>query len=496
MTKDVSRAAGERPHAAVATDAEESLPADPAAAPAGEVADPAGEPLRWRERLSYGVGDIGANMIFVPITTFLMFYLTEIVGIGAAIAGTLLLLGRLMDGTLDLIIGTLIDKTSSRWGKARPWLLVSAPFVVVAFLLLFNVPDGLDMRGKEIYAFVFYFLCLGVGFVASNLAYHTLLSVITSNSRMRVSLTVIRTACALVSGLVVSTITIPVVASFGGGQQGWTVTVFIYGGIAIVTLLAVFFGTKERVRPVREEKSSSRPPVRRLIVIVFRNPFFLLGFAFFFSVYLLSGASSAGVYYASDVLGDSRLFGFLSMAQLAPIIVGIWFMPRVIARFGKRVPILIGVVVILIGAGITFIDPTSLSLIVAGTLLKGIGGIPAMAAMFALIADIVDYGEWKSGVRVDGMTYGAATAGQNFGAGLGAALVGWVLAAGHYQAGSTSQPASAIGAEVFLYLGLPVIVALAQGVIIFFLNIDKHMPVMQRDLAARRTNAEQTKDHT
>lgn len=306
----------------------------------------------------------------------------------------------------------------------------------MTFVLLFNVPAAWNTTGKEVYAFVMYFLCLGVGFVSSNLAYHTLLSVITSNSRMRVSLTVIRTACALVTGLGVNVITIPLVASFGGGQTGWSITALIYGGLALLTLLVVFFGTKERVRPARAADASSRRPAKQLIGLLLRNPYFFLGFAFFLCVYLLSGTASVGVFYASDVLGGPTLYSLLSLVSLAPLVIGIWFMPIVIARYGKRRPILFGIAITLVGAAITFIDPTNLPLLLTGTLVKSLGGVPAMAAMFALVADIVDYGEWKSGVRLDGMTYGAATAGQNFGAGLGATLVGWLLAAGNYQSGA------------------------------------------------------------
>lgn len=461
---------------AVAPVATENIPDDPTAVR-----------LSWRERLSYGVGDIGGNLIFGLITSFLLFYLTDTVGVGAAIAGTLLLLGRLMDGTMDLIVGTLIDKTSSRWGKARPWILFSAPFVVVTFVLLFNVPAGLDSTGKEIYSFVFYFLCLGVGFVGSNLAYHTLLSVITSSSRMRVSLTVIRTACALVAGLGVNVVTIPIVGAFGGGQQGWTTTVLIYGALSLITLLVVFFGTRERVRPVHEADRSAKRPLRELLGILLRNPYFYLGFAFFFLVYILAGSAGSGIYFAKDVLGDTNVYSLLSIVGLLPLIVGIWFMPAVIGRFGKRGPILVGVAIGLVGAAITFIDPTNLTLVLVGTLIRSIGGVPAASAMFALIADIVDYGEWKSGVRVDGMTYAAATAGQNFGAGLGAALVGWLLAAGGYDATAPSQAPSALAMEVFLFLGLPAVILVLQGVIVYFLRIDKSMRQMQRDLAERRT---------
>lgn len=449
--------------------------------------DPSAVRLSWRERFAYGIGDIGGNLIFGPITSFLLFYLTDTVGVGAAIAGTLLLLGRVLDGTMDLIIGSLIDKTSSRWGKARPWILFSAPFVALTFFLLFNVPSGLGSTGKEIYAFVFYFLCLGVGFVCSNLAYHTLLSVITSSSRMRVSLTVIRTACALVAGLAVNVITIPVVTTLGGGQQGWSTTILIYAVIAMITLLVVFFGTKERVRPARAADQSATRPLRELLGIALRNPYFYLGFAFFFLVYVLAGSAGAGIYFAKDVLGDPNIYSFLSIVSLLPLVVGIWFMPAIIVRFGKRVPILVGIAIGLAGAAITFIDPSNLTLVLVGSLIRAIGGVPAAAAMFALIADIVDYGEWKSGVRVDGMTYAAATAGQNFGAGLGAALVGWLLAAGGYVAAAPSQSSSALSTEVFLYLGLPAVILVLQGITIFFLKIDKSMPEMHGDLAARRT---------
>lgn len=493
MAKDAAQTSGEQLRAAVAMTNEESAAAALAAVGVGEdTQDPAGGRLNIRERLAYGVGDIGGNLIFGAITSFLLFYLTDTAGIGPAIAGTMLLFGRILDGTMDLIVGTLIDKTSTRWGKARPWILFSAPFLVATFVLLFNVPQGLDKTGKEIYAFVFYFFCLGVGFVASNLAYHTLLSVITSSSKMRVSLTVIRTVCALVAGMAVNIITIPVVSSFGGGQSGWSLTILIYGAISLITLLVVFFGTKERVKPARDADRSAKRPLRQLLKILLSNRYFYLGFAFFFFVYILSGSAGAGIYFAKDVLGDPNLYSLLSFVSLAPLIIGIWFMPVIIGRWGKRVPMLVGVAITLVGAGITFIDPSNLTLVLTGSLIRAIGGVPAAAAMFALIADIVDYGEWKSGVRVDGMTYAAATAGQNFGAGLGAALVGWLLAAGQYDPSAATQPSSVTSIEVFLYLGLPAIIAVIQGAIVYFIKIDKTMSQMQRDLAARRLEPAET----
>lgn len=490
MAKNPTRATAEQVRAAVAMTTEDSPTANFAAVGVGESpADDSGQRLKIRERLAYGLGDVGGNLIFAPVSAFLLFYFTDIVGIGAAIAGTLLLLGRLLDGTLDLIVGTLIDRTSTRWGKARPWILLSTPILVLSFVLLFNIPAGLDQTGKEIYAFVFYFLCLGIGFVGSNLAYHTLLSVITSSTKMRVSLTVIRTFFAIFTTLVVNVVTIPIITSLGGGQGAWSSVVLTYGIIAAITFVVLFFGTKERVTAILPPEQGAKLPLGQKIGHLVRNPFFFLAFGFFLLTYLITGTAGIGIYFASDVLGDPNLYSFIGLVGILPLLIGIWFMAPIIGRFGKRRAMLVGIVISLVGIGVSLIDPSNITLVVAGGLIRGLGSIPAAAAMFALVADVVDYGEWKSGVRLDGMTYAAATAGQNFGAGLGAALVGWILAFGGYDGAAEVQSASAIGSEVFLMLWLPLIATVLLGVIIYFLNIDKNLSQMQRELAERRATA-------
>src|SRR5699024_10785104 len=142
----------------------------------------------------------------------------------------------------------------------------------------------------------------------------------------------------LVTGLAVNVITIPVVTSLGGGQQAWTITTLVYGGLALITLLVVFFGTKERVRPARTEDNTERRPVRQLVALLFRYPYFLLCFGFSLFLFLRSVTSSVCMYYAFDVLGDLNVYSLLSLACLARILINIWFIPLVIARFGKLKP--------------------------------------------------------------------------------------------------------------------------------------------------------------
>lgn len=490
MAKNSARTMGEQTRSAVALATEHSATANFAAVAVGDpVEDDSGQRLRIRERLAYGIGDVGGNLIFAPVSAFILFYFTDIVGLGAAIAGTLLLFGRILDGTLDLIVGTLIDRTSTRWGKARPWILLSTPVLVLSFIGLFNVPAGLDTTGKEIYAFVFYFLCLGVGFVGSNLAYHTLLSVITSSTKMRVSLTVLRTFFAILTTLIVSVVTIPIITALGGGQGAWSSVILVYGLIAAVTFIVLFFGTKERVRSVLPPEQGSKLPLKTKIGHLVLNPYFFLIFAFFLVNYVLTGTQSVGIYFASDVLNDPNLYSLLGLAFILPLLIGIWLMAPIIVRVGKRKAMLVGIAISIIGAAIALIDPTNLTLALVGALVRGVGMIPSAAAMFALVADVVDYGEWKSGVRLDGMTYAAATAGQNFGAGLGTALVGWILAAGAYDGVAEVQPESAVSAEIFLMLWMPLILSVMLGVIVYFLNIDKNLSQVQSDLAARRLTA-------
>lgn len=443
-----------------------------------------GEHLRVRERVSYAVGDFGGNILFTGVGAFILFYLTDYAGLGAAIAGTILLLGRVFDGTMDLLIGALIDKTSTRWGKARPWVLLSTPVVVVSFILLFSIPKGLGETGSAIWAFVFYFLCLGVGFVASNLSYHSLLSLMTTSTRMRVSAEAIRTFCALASGLIVSVITIPVITSFGNSRASWTVLYTVYGLVAALTFLMVFFGTKERTAPKKPENPIR---LRTALPTLVRNRYFWIIFVLFILTYGQSALGAVGIYVAKDLLGNPSAFSLLSLTAVVPVLLAMWFIPRLIARYGKRWPIIIGLFVSILGGLFLLIDPHSILILLIGNIIRGLGLVPITISLWASVADTVDYGEWKSGMRLDGMTFAAATAGQNVGAGFGAAAIGWILAAGHYQSATNHiQPISALNAEIFIMVWLPIFATLGTIVAMYFLDLDRKLPTIHADLARRK----------
>lgn len=439
-----------------------------------------------REKISYGLGDLGANVIYAPATAFILFYLTNVAGIGAAIAGTILLVGQLLNGVTDVAIGALIDKTSTRWGKVRPWVIGSALPLAASFVMLFSVPTDLDETGRVVWALIAYTLVMAVFFTANNVAYSALMSVLTASPRVRVTLTAFRFFTALLTTLVVNAITLPIIGALGSGPSAWTTTATIYGVISVLTMVIVFLGTKERLSDVGEAHETARQPLRLLLGNLVRNHYFFLAALLFIVFNLTTGLSSAaGVYFATDVLGDPNLFGLLSLAGILPALLGIPFMPHLIGRYGKRPLFLIGIGVMIVGSVLPLIDPTNLGIALTGLVLRGIGMVPLTAGNFAIVADVVDYGEWKFGVRSDGLVYSSVSLGQKIGSGFGAAIVGWVLAAGGYAVGADTQTAASVQSIIVAYIYLPLIAVVLTGVVVYFFRIERHAPAVQAFLAER-----------
>ena len=447
--------------------------------------------LQLREKLAYGVGDIGSNLVYIPLSTFALFYFTDIAGIGAAMAGGILLAGQLLNGVSDLLIGYLIDRTRTRWGKARPWILGTSIPLAVSLVAMFSVPASLDQTGRAIWALVSYTLVTAVFFTASNVAYSALMSIMTLDAKSRVTLATFRFFAALLTGLVVNIATLPLVTSFGTGQTGWTTTIALYAFLTVAALCTVFFGTRERVIAGEDRENSVRQPTRLLVRSLTHNRFFFLAAALFLLFYLSNTLGSAGgIYLASDVLGDPSLFGLLSAAQLLPPLILIGFMPKFISRYGKRRMFLIGIAVMFVGTAVVLIDPTNAPLVVSSAVVRGIGLVPLTAGIFALVGDVVDYGEWRFGVRTDGLIYSSVVFGQKLGSGVGGALAGALLAAGGYAAGASQQTPEAIQAILAVSFYVPLIAIAAMAIVVWFIRIERYAPEVHAHLEARASSVQ------
>ncbi|MFD2115103.1 MFS transporter [Paenibacillus yanchengensis] len=434
--------------------------------------------IKFSERLGYGFGDLASNLIWTATGMFLTFFYTDIVGISAAAVGTLLLIARVFDAFVDLGIGGLVDKTKSKYGKARPWLKWFAIPYGIAGILLFTAPN-FGPTGALIYAYITYLL-VNVIYSAINVPYSALNSLITQDQYQRSVLNIFRMFCALVGMLVITTMTLPIVDAFGGGKAGWSSTFIMFGVVSSVLFLITFRTTKERVTPSVVQKDI---PIKRGFKALFRNKYWIIVVV----LMLIGGISGAisnavGIYYYQYIMNDRNLVGLLGLIGLVPIIIGLLFVAPIIKKYGKRNSMLVGLVIILIGCFILLINPTSLSVIITSILIKSIGSVPIAAAGFALLADTIEYGEWKTGIRTEGLVYSAGSFGTKAGNGIGAATVGWLLAMGGYVGGQEVISATASNTIEFMYIYIPIIFTVIQLLILIPYKLDKEYPEVIADL--------------
>ncbi|AFC28615.1 sugar transporter [Paenibacillus mucilaginosus 3016] len=439
--------------------------------------------LGFKEKLGYGLGDLASGFIWTAASAFLTFFYTDVVGLSAAAVGTLLLVARVFDGFVDIGVGALIDRTKSRHGKARPWLLWLAVPFGIAGVLMFTAPD-LGPTGALVYAYITY-LIMNVIYSGINVPYGVLNSLITQDAYQRSVLNIFRMVMALVGAVLVTSLTMPLVAALGGGKTGWMSTFLIFGALSILLFLITFKTTTERVKPSVTQKDI---PLKRGVKALFRNKYWALMVGFGIVFFTLNAAGSAvNVYYAQYVLKDASLVGILNIAGLVPILIGLFLVAPIIKKYGKRNAAFGGIIVMILGSLVMLIDPASLPVILTATVIKAIGTVPIMGTFFAMLADTVEYGEWKTGMRTEGLVYSAGSFGTKAGSGIGAALTGWILAWGGYVGGQEVQSDTTIAALQFLFIYLPVILCAVGLVILWFYKLDQKYQQIIDDLNAIKT---------
>lgn len=448
----------------------------------------AGGKVSLREKVCYGVGDVGANLVWTTVASFLTIYCTDVAGIAAGVVGTLMLIARLFDGVSDLFMGIIIDKTQTRWGKARPWVLWSAPPLVISLIMIFSVPD-LGSNGKAAYLLAVYIFLAAVCFTASNLSYNTMLSLVTTEQHDRNVMNTIRFEFTMIAQLVINVVTIPLVHILGNGQKGWTFMSILYAVVAMAMFTITFMGTKERYKPIKPAVSAKekKHPVKTVKTLCKNKYFILITLAFAVIYTSLGLTGGARIYYAKYVLGNEMLNSTMTMFNYIPTILTIMLIPIFTKRFGKIKALFIGFSFYAAGLVLEIAGPVNLPMIYAGLVLQGIGHAALYSCLFAIVGDVVDYSEWKDGIREEGITYSVTSFGQKIGTGLGTAALGWILAAGNYDGMAAVQPDSAILAIKSLFLYLPMAITIVVLIIWYlFMGIDKIYPRVRKELDERR----------
>lgn len=433
------------------------------------------EKIKFREKLAYAVGDGGCNIIWSLVGSYLTFYYTDSVGISAAAVGTLMLLARVLDGISDLLMGSVIDRTKTRWGKARPWLLFSAPFMMIGLILLFSVPGNLPENGKLAYAYVTYIFLAVIVYTACNLSYVTLLSLWTDDLQVRTVASSIRFFICILVMIASSYITNPLVSKIG-----WTSTSIIFGMVGMILILITFFGTRERVTEQKQETEQTQE--RQLVDLLknlIKNKYFFIVTLIFVMLYSMAGMmNGVGIYYARDILGNMNYFGTLSLFRFVPSLIASMMMPRLVEKYGKWKILMVGFLLVAVSFGMNALAPRNIPVVLFALVIWGVGQTAAFGLVFPFVADVVDYGEWKTGIRIDGLTYSSVSFGMKVGTGLGSAVVGWFLDMGGYNATAAVQSESALNAIIALYTWMPCVVMVLGLVLLGFANMDKVRKMM------------------
>ncbi len=467
---------------------------------------PSLQKLSVREKLGYSLGDSAANLIFQTMIIFQLNFYTDTFGITATAAGTLLLVARVWDAVFDPMMGAIADRTNTRWGKFRPWILWTAlPFGIMAFLT-FSTP-GFSGTGKLVYAYFTYIVLMMV-YSANNLPYSALSGVMTGNMVERTSLSSYRFVFAMLAQFVVQGLALPMVAFFGDGDsaKGYQFTMGIFSVLAVVFFMITFSSTKERIKPPPQQKTSIKQDFGDL----FRNgPWIAMFFVTLLVFIHLSMRGGVLLYFFKYYLNEAEMFSLMDKLGLAgkltdrdvagmafslfnvcgttAMIIGILFSKMLAKRYGKRNVYIGGlagttiITVFFISMGPNAIVPTFLLQISYG-LVYGV----TIPLLWAMMADVADFSEWKNRRRATGIVFSAVVFGLKAGLGFGGAIGGYVLALYGYVP-NVAQSAEAITGIRMTISIYPAIAFVGALVALYFYKIDKKLEyTIQDELAERR----------
>src|SRR5687768_7841470 len=382
------------------------------------------------EKIGYGLGDAAANFIFQTMLVFQLAFYTDTFGITAAAAGTLFLVVRVWDAIFDPIMGVIADRTSTKWGKFRPWILWTAvPFGIMGFLTFTTPPFGAE--GKLIYAYVTYIILMMV-YSANNLPYSALSGVITGNLAERRSLSSYRFVCAMGAAFVIQGLALPMVNYFGGGDtaKGYQITMGIFSALAVVFFFITFATTRERVQPDPTQQSS----VKQDFADLARNgpwlAMFVLTIVLFVTLAMRGGVM---LYYFKYFVGREDLFSLFNVCGLGATIIGVIGSTSLAKRFGKRDVFIAGLALTVVFPAMFVVLPrTAVTAMFAVEMLRQLAYGFTIPLLWAMMADVADYSEWKNRRRATAVVFSAIVFGLKAGLGFGGAIGGWVLSAYGY----------------------------------------------------------------
>ena len=440
--------------------------------------------LSWREKLSYGVADMGFNFYWANIATFLMFFYTEVFGISAAAAGSMLFAIKIINAFTDPVIGAVADRTRTRFGKFRPYLIWMALPLAAAGVLTYTTP-GLVGNGKLAWAYGTYLLLM-VCYTSINIPYNALSGVMSSDAQERSTINGLRFVFAFGGSMVVTAATLYLVKWLGRGNErlGWQLTMAFWGLAASGLFLVTFFNTRERIAPPPAQKS----PVRQDVKDLARNgPWVVLFFLALIIMITITLRTATAAYYFKYYVARPEMSGTFVSVYMAAAAAGASLSPVLTRFFDKKLLLML----LMSATGVLsiafyFIPRDQIGLMFALQIAIGLVLGPKSPLAFSMYADTADYNEWRTGRRATALTFAAATFSQKLGTALAAAVMGSVFTALGYVANVEQTARSQTGIVLMMSIIPAGFAFIAVGVMLFYRLDNRQMAEIQVELAARK----------
>jgi len=443
--------------------------------------------LKWYNKVGYGSGDIAGNVVYAFLSSFVMIYLTKTIGLNPGVVGTLIAVSKFFDGVTDVFFGAMIDKTKTRLGKARPWMLYAYIGCAVTLAAIFAVPVDMGRTAQYAWFFIAYTLLNAVFYTANNIAYSALTALVTKSSKERVQMGSYRFIFAFGTSLLIQSITVGAVSALGNDAAAWRTIAVIYAiiGLAVntISVFSVKELSEEELNKAESEGDASGDSVSEekygLITaakILISNKYYLMICGVYILQQIYGAMIGTGIYYATYVLRNENLFGVFSWAVNIPLIIALVFTPTLVARWNGMYKLnLRGYIIGTVGRALVVVAGYlgSVPLMLFFTGIAALGQGPWQGDMNAVIASCSEYTFLTKHKRVDGTMYSCTSLGVKLGGGLGTAISGWLLAFSGYDGDAMVQPQSCIRMMQVMYLWIPLVISLVITIILSRMNVEE-----------------------
>ena len=433
--------------------------------------------LKWYNKLGYGSGDLAGNMVYAFLSSFVMLYLTNTVGLNPGIIGTLIMVSKLFDGVSDIFFGTMIDKTKSKLGKARPWMLYAYIGCAVTLVANFAIPASLGRTAQYAWFFIAYTMLNAVFFTANNIAYASLVTFCTRNSKERVEMGSFRFIFAFSTSLIIQSVTVQFVRALGNGASAWKTVAIIYAVIGLIVNTISVFSIKELpeeelAKDKDQEEKYSLIEAAKLLV---SNKYYLMICGTYVCQQIYTAMLNMGIYYMIYILKNEDLYSVFSWAINIPVIIAMCITPMLVERMkGLYRMNLAGYILGTAGrVGVIIAGYMgSVPLMIAFTAVAALGMAPWQGDMGAVVASCSEYTWLTKGKHIDGTMYSCTYFGTKIGGGIGVALCGWLLDISGFVKTSAVQPTSCINMLYVMYLWIPMLLSLCITFIMSRMNVE------------------------